>query len=64
MNKTNEPDKPNEPDNPQDRVWQKLKEIANDANGDDYIYRGEPERYPKVSSSLYRAFEEPQMALK
>ena len=58
MNKTNEPDKPNEPDNPQDRVWQKLKEIANHKNGDDYIYRGEPERYPKVSSSLYRAFEE------
>ena len=57
MNKPNEPDKPNNPDNLQDKVWQKLQEIVNKENGDDYIYRGEPERYPNVSSSLYRAFE-------
>ena len=55
MNNTNKPDKPIDPDNPKDRVWQKLQEIANRSNGDDYLYRGEPECYPIVSSSLYRA---------
>ena len=56
MNTPNETDTPNL-DNPQDKVWQKLKEIANESAGDDYLFRGEPECYSKVSSSLYREFD-------
>lgn len=33
-------------------------ELARKAGGGDYLYRGEPECYPQVSSSLYRKFRE------
>ncbi len=35
-------------------VLQKVSELAQKAAAGDYLYRGEPETYPKVSSSLYR----------
>ena len=38
------------------RVLEKIAEIANKSADDDYIYRGEPECYEKVSSSLYREY--------
>ena len=36
------------------RVLEKIQEIAEKSADSDYIYRGEPEHYKKVSSSLYR----------
>ena len=36
------------------RVLKKIQEIAEKSADGDYIYRGEPEHYEKVSSSLYR----------
>ena len=39
-------------------VLQKVNELARKAAGGDYLYRGEPKRYPEVSSSLYRKHEE------
>ncbi len=36
------------------RVLEKIQEIAEKSADGDYIYRGEPEHYEKVSSSLYR----------
>lgn len=38
------------------RVLKKIREIAEKSENGDYIYRGEPECYPKVSSTLYRVF--------
>ncbi len=38
------------------RVLEKIQEIVKKSAGADYIYRGEPECYPKVSSGLYRPF--------
>lgn len=38
------------------RVLKKIREIAEKSESGDYIYRGEPECYPKVSSTLYRVF--------
>lgn len=38
------------------RVLKKIHEIAGKSESGDYIYRGEPECYPKVSSTLYRVF--------
>ena len=38
------------------RVLGKIAEIAEKSADDDYIYRGEPECYEKVSSSLYREY--------
>ena len=38
------------------RVLEKIAEIAEKSADDDYIYRGEPECYEKVSSSLYREY--------
>ena len=35
-----------------------LRYLAKKSAGGDYIYRGEPECYKKVSSTLYRHFEE------
>ena len=35
-----------------------INEIESKAADGDYIYRGEPKRYPKVSSSLYREYAE------
>ena len=37
-------------------VLQTIAEIAHRAHGGDYLYRGEPACYPRVSSSLYREF--------
>ena len=39
------------------RVLEKICEIAEKSAGGDYIYRGEPACYPKVSSTLYREYE-------
>ena len=40
-----------------DKVLEKINEIARISATGDYIYRGEPECYEKVSSSLYREYE-------
>ena len=40
------------------RVLKKIQEIAEKSADGDYIYRGEPEHYEKVSSSLYREYPE------
>ena len=40
------------------RVLEKICEIAEKSAGGDYIYRGEPKCYKKVSSTLYREYEE------
>lgn len=37
-----------------EEVFEKIREIARIASRGDYIYRGEPEHYDKVSSGLYR----------
>ena len=39
-------------------VLQKVSELAQKAAGGDYLYRGEPECYTRVSSSLYRKYSE------
>lgn len=36
------------------KVMEKIQEIVEKSADGDYIYRGEPECYPKVSSTLYR----------
>ena len=38
------------------RVLEKIREIVEKSADGDYIYRGEPECYSKVSSSLYREY--------
>ena len=40
-----------------DDVLAKIQEIVKKASGNDYIYRGEPEHYDKICSSLYRHYE-------
>ena len=47
-----------EPEQPVDldEVLEKIKKIAKASATGDYIYRGEPECYDKVSSSLYREY--------
>ena len=35
-----------------------IQEIEEQSSDDDYIYRGEPENYEKVSSSLYRQYRD------
>ena len=40
------------------RVLKKIQEIAEKSADGDYIYRGEPEHYEKVSSSLYRKYSD------
>ena len=39
------------------RVLEKIAEIVEKSATGDYIYRGEPECYDKVSSNLYRKLE-------
>ena len=39
-------------------ILQKISELAQKAVGDDYLHRGEPECYERVSSSLYRKYPE------
>ena len=41
-----------------DRVLGKINEIAKKSAAGDYIYRGEPEDFGKVSSSLYREYRD------
>ena len=41
-----------------DKVLEKINEIAKESATGDYIYRGEPEHYDKVSSSLYREYHD------
>ncbi len=43
---------------PSDRVWEIIRQIVEKSDQGDYIYRGEPECYPEVSSSLYRQHKE------
>ncbi len=38
------------------RVLEKIQEIVEKSANGDYIYRGEPKCYPKVSSGLYREY--------
>ena len=40
------------------RVLEKIQEIAEKSADGDYIYRGEPKYYKKVSSSLYRKYRD------
>ncbi len=37
-------------------VLEKIREIVEKSADADYIYRGEPECYPQISSGLYRPF--------
>ncbi len=39
-------------------VFDKIREIATESIGGDFIYRGEPEHYEKVSSNLWRECRE------
>ena len=39
------------------RVLEKICEVAEKSTGGDYVYRGEPACYEKVSSTLYREYE-------
>ena len=39
-----------------DSVLEKINEIVEKTQGEDYIYRGESELYPQVCSNLYRAY--------
>ena len=41
-----------------DKVLKKIREIAEKSADGDYIYRGEPKCYDKVSSSLYRQYKD------
>ena len=41
-----------------DKVLNVINQLAKKSAGGDYIYRGEPEHYEKVSSSLYRQYKE------
>ena len=40
----------------QRRIREKISEIEDKSANGDYIYRGEPKRYRKVSSTLYRRY--------
>ena len=48
----------NEPQTDLNRILEIISRIGNKSENGDYIYRGEPECYPKVSSTLYRQLEE------
>ena len=41
-----------------EEVLQKVNELAKLAASGDYIFRGEPKCHPKVSSNLYRDYED------
>ena len=49
---------PKEPQTDLNRILEIIGRIGNKSENGDYIYRGEPECYPKVSSTLYRKLEE------
>lgn len=46
----------NSQDDDLDKVLEKINEIARKSAERDYLYRGEPEHYDKVSSGLYRQY--------
>ena len=48
----------NEPQTDLNRILEIISKIGKKSENGDYIYRGEPECYPKVSSTLYRILEE------
>ena len=52
------PEKPDSREQLLRKVREIIREIEDKASGGDYIFRGEPECYPKVSSTLYRQYEE------
>ena len=49
---------PKEPQTDLNRILEIIDRIGNKSENGDYIYRGEPQCYPKVSSTLYRKLEE------
>ncbi len=49
---------PNESQTDLNRILEIINEIDKKSENGNYIYRGEPECYPKVSSTLYRKLEE------
>ena len=51
------PEKPDSREQLLRKVRKIIREIEDKASGGDYIFRGEPECYPKVSSTLYRQYE-------
>ena len=51
------PDRPSDDDNLLHEALDVINELATKSTGGDYLYRGEPERYPKVASGLYRKYE-------
>lgn len=48
----------NEPQTDLNRILEIIGRIGNKSENGDYIYRGEPQCYPKTSSTLYRKLEE------
>ena len=52
------PEKPDSREQLLCKVRKIIREIEDKASEGDYIFRGEPECYPKVSSTLYRQYEE------
>ena len=46
-----------DPQNERSSVSQKICEITEKSADGDYIFRGEPKHYPKVSSNLYRKYQ-------
>ena len=46
------------PQNDLDRILEIIREIVGKSASDEHIYRGEAEHYDKVSSTLYREYEE------
>ena len=49
---------PNESQTDLNRILEIIGRIGNKSENGNYIYRGEPQCYPKVSSTLYRKLEE------
>ena len=49
---------PNESQTDLNRILEIIGRIGNKSENGNYIYRGEPECYPKISSTLYRELEE------
>ena len=56
--KKSTPEKPDSQEQLLRKVREIILEIEDKSSGGDYIFRGEPECYPKVSSTLYRQYEE------
>ena len=52
------PNHPDSQDSDLNKVLEIINQLARKSAGGDYIYRGEPKRYAKVSSSLYRSLND------